>query len=91
MPKSRSSRRNRKGRKTAPKPAAAPTTRVVAQPVAVAAPGEAPTVAAPRKERAGPSRATRHDYSYVRRDLQRIAVLTAAVLVTIVVVSFFLP
>jgi hypothetical protein len=37
------------------------------------------------------SKLTRHDYSYVRRDLQRIMILAGAVVITIVVLSFFLP
>ncbi len=90
MPKSRSSRRNRKGRKPAARPVGQQAARVVAQPLAVAAAGEAPTVSAP-KERTATSRVTRRDYSYVRRDLQRLAVLASAVLITIVVLSFFIP
>ena len=90
MPKSRSSRKNRKGRKPAPRPPAATPSRVVAQPLAVAAPGVAPAVTAP-KERPAASRVVRRDYSYVRRDLQRMAILAGAVLLTIVVLSFFLP
>ena len=89
MPKNRSSRRSRKGRKPAEKaPTGAQATRVVAQPVAVAAAGEAPT--APR-ERTAVSKLTRRDYSYVRRDLQRIIILAGAILIAIVVLSFFLP
>lgn len=89
MPKNRSSRRGRKGRKPAAKPPVGQqTTRVVAQPIAVAAAGEAPT--APQ-ERTAVSRVTRRDYSYVRRDLQRLLILAGAVLITIVVLSFFLP
>ena len=89
MPKNRSSRRGRKGRKPAPKPPAGQqATRVVAQPIAVAAAGEAP--AAPR-QRTPVSKLTRRDYSYVRRDLQRIFILAGAVVITIVVLSFFLP
>ena len=89
MPKNRSSRRGRKGRKPAPKPpVGAQAARVVAQPLAVAEPGEAP--AAPR-QRTPVSKLTRHDYSYVRRDLQRIMILAGAVVITIVVLSFFLP
>ena len=90
MPKSRSSRRSRKGRKPAARPVGQQAARVVAQPIAVAAPGEAPTVSAP-KERTVTSRVTRRDYSYVRRDLQRIAVLAGAVLIIIVALSFFIP
>ena len=89
MPKNRSSRRGRKGRKPAAKPPdGQQATRVVAQPVAVSAAGEAPT--APR-ERTPTSRLTRRDYSYVRRDLRRLLILAGAVLITIVVLSFFLP
>jgi len=89
VPKSRSSRRGRKGRKPAAKPPVGPqATRVVAQPVAVAAAGEAPS--APR-ERTPVSKLTRRDYSYVRRDLRRLFILAGAILITIVVLSFFLP
>ncbi len=90
MPKSRSSRRRRKGRKQPIRPAGEQAARVVAQPIAVAEAGVAPSATAPR-ERAPTSKMTRRDYSYVRRDLQRMAVLAAAVLITIVVLSFFLP
>ena len=89
MPKSRSSRRSRKGRKPAAKPPVGEqATRVVAQPVAVAAAGEAP--AAPR-ERTPVSKLTRRDYTYVRSDIRRIIILAGAILITIVVLSFFLP
>ncbi len=89
MPKNRSSRRGRKGRKPAAKPPVGQqAARVVAQPIAVAAAGDAPT--APR-ERTPVSKLTRRDYSYVRRDLQRLFILAGAVLITIVVLSFFLP
>jgi len=37
------------------------------------------------------SRFTARDYSYVRRELVRIAILAVLVLTTIVVLSFFLP
>ncbi len=89
MPKNRSSRRGRKGRKPAAKPPVSQqAARVVAQPIAVAAAGEAPT--APR-ERTPVSKLTRRDYSYVRRDLQRLLILAGVVIITIVVLSFFLP
>jgi len=89
VPKNRSSRRGRKGRKPVAKPPIGQqATRVVAQPIAVSAAGEAPT--APR-ERTAVSRLTRRDYSYVRRDLQRIIILAGAVIIAIVVLSFFLP
>lgn len=90
MPKSRSSRRSRKGRKQTVKPAGQEATRAVAQPVAVAEAGVAPSTTAPR-ERAPSSKMSRRDYSYVRRDLRRIVVLATAVLITIVVLSFFIP
>lgn len=90
MPKSRSSRRGRKGRKPIARPVGQQATRIVAQPVAVAAAGEAPTMSAP-KERTATSRVTRRDYSYVLRDIRRIAVLASAVLIIIVVLSFFIP
>ena len=90
MPKSRSSRRNRKDRKPGARPVGQQAARIVAQPIAVASAGEAPTISAP-KERTATSRVTRRDYSYVRRDLQRIAVLASAVLIIIVALSFFIP
>jgi len=37
------------------------------------------------------SRFTARDYSYVRRELVRIAILAVGVFVVIVVLSFFLP
>ena len=92
MPKSKSSRKARKGRR-APQRTITPSqtpARVVAQPVAVAEAGEAPTLTK-TKEASAPKRVTRRDYSYVRRDIQRMVVLAAAVLATIVVLSFFLP
>lgn len=89
MPKNRSSRRGRKGRKPAARPPASQqATRVVAQPVAVAEAGEVQD--APR-QRTAISKLTRRDYSYVRRDLRRLFILAGVVLLTIVVLSFFLP
>ncbi len=37
------------------------------------------------------TRFTSRDYTFVRRELQRIVVLAAAIIVAIVVLSFFLP
>ncbi len=37
------------------------------------------------------TRFTARDYSYVKRELMRIAVLATAIIVAIVVISFFLP
>ena len=89
MPKNRTSRKGRKGHKpAATPPVGQQPARVVAQTVAVSAPGEAP--AAPR-ERTAVSKLTRRDYSYVRRDLQRLFILAGAVVIAIVVLSFFLP
>ena len=89
MPKNRSSRRCHKGRKQAAKPPVdQQAARVVAQPIAVAEAGE--VQAAPR-QRTAISKLTRRDYSYVRRDLRRLFILAGAVMITIVVLSFFLP
>ncbi len=87
MPKGRTPRRGRRrGRRPATPPVAPQTARAVAAPVAVTPPGETDS---PRQRRAG--RAITHDYSYVRRDLQRIILLSAIILITIVALSFFLP
>jgi len=59
------------------------------QGAAVVAPA---SVAEPRKERERTvTRFTARDYTYVRRELRRIAILAAAIIVAIVVLSFFLP
>jgi hypothetical protein len=61
-------------------------------PAAAAAP-EAATVAqeaSPARPRPG-ARFTHRDYAYVRRDVQRIVVLALAIIIAIVVLSFFLP
>jgi hypothetical protein len=50
----------------------------------------APAPAAEVRERTV-TRFTARDYGYVRRELQRILILAAAVIVTIVILSFFLP
>lgn len=83
MPKRRASRKKR-SRTSAP-PIATPGTRTVAPIVAMESPG-----AKPAEERATARPATR-DYSYVRGELQRIAALAIAILLLIVVLSFFLP
>jgi hypothetical protein len=62
-----------------------PAAPAVAQsPLATAAPAPAP------RERSI-SRFTARDYSYVRRELVRIAILAVGIFVLIVVLSFFLP
>ena len=87
MPKGRTPRRGRRrGRRPATPPVAPQAARAVAAPVAVTPPGEADS---PRQRTAG--RAITRDYSYVRRDLQRIILLSAIALTTIIVLSFFLP
>lgn len=87
MPKGKSTRRTRKrGGRPAPQPATPQATRAVAAPVAVAPPGSTEA----KKERVT-RRASTVDYSYVRRDIQRILLLTAMAITTIVVLSFFLP
>jgi hypothetical protein len=63
---------------------------VTARPVAVATPGVAPSAPDPARDRPAGRSSTR-DYSYVRREITRILVLASAVLITIVVLSFFLP
>ncbi len=87
MPKGRTPRRGRRrGRRPATPPVAPQAARVVAAPVAVTPPGETDSS---RQRTAG--RAITRDYSYVRRDLQRIILLSAIVLTTIIVLSFFFP
>lgn len=69
-----------------PPPVATPAAQPVT-PQAVAATPRAP-------ERAGEPSVTRfssRDYSYVRRELQRIALLAGAIIVIIIVLSFFFP
>ncbi len=87
MPKGRTPRRGRRrGRRPVAPPVAPQAARAVAAPVAVTPPGETDS---PRQRSAG--RAITRDYSYVRRDLQRIILLSVIVLTTIIVLSFFLP
>ncbi len=87
MPKGKTPRKGRKrGSRQAAPPAKPQASRVVAAPVAVAPPGSTEA----KKERII-RRASTVDYSYVRRDVQRILILTVIVITTIVVLSFFLP
>jgi hypothetical protein len=60
------------------------------QPVAAPAPVPAPTPGAAPRERSI-SRFSARDYSYVRRELLRIVILAVAIMITLVVLSFFLP
>jgi hypothetical protein len=56
------------------------------------APEAAPAVTpAPAGRERSISRFTPRDYSYVRRELIRISILAVAIMITIVVLSFFLP
>jgi hypothetical protein len=78
VPKRKPSRSRRKaGRRQPPPRVADASTRPTAAPEP---PRERPT-----------SRVPTRDYSYVRREIQRIALLAAAILIVIVVLSFFLP
>jgi hypothetical protein len=82
-------------RRTQGAPAGVPVSRA---PIAAAPPTPAPVrapEAAPRpiarKAEPAVSRFSARDYSYVRRELQRIIVLATLIVVLIVVLSFFLP
>ncbi len=87
MPKGKTPRRGRKrGRRSVAPPSAPQTARAVAAPIAVTPPGETDS---PSQRTAG--RAITRDYSYVRRDIRRLILLSAIILITIVVLSFFLP
>ena len=60
--------------------------------VATAEPNtEAALAAAERTRARALSRFTVRDYTYVRRELARIVVIAVAMLVIIIVLSFFLP
>jgi len=96
MPKQRRparSRRRRPGRPPSVPAAATPAAPIAAEeeeePLAVAGPRQTP-VRAERAERPV-HRTVLVDYSYVTRDLRRILMLATAVIVTIIVLSFFLP
>ena len=92
MPQKRRPSRRRRPRQPGATPRLAAAPRFAAPPsrsteAAMAAPSPAP---ASMRERAA-ARFTARDYGYVRRELLRIALLATAVLVAIVVLSFFLP
>ena len=70
----------------APAAGVAPPSRPVAAPVAGTTPG---VVQRPRQ--ASVPRFSTHDYGYVRRELRRIVLLATAIIIVIVVLSFFLP
>ncbi|MEX0786726.1 MAG: hypothetical protein WD939_08825 [Dehalococcoidia bacterium] len=67
-------------------PAEAPT-RAVAAPLPVAPVGEREV----ERERRPAARRLMRDYTYVSRDIRRVLVLATVVIITIVVLSFFLP
>ncbi len=87
MTKRKPARSQRKrGRRPLAPAGTSPPVRPTAPPLAIATPGAS--------EHAGERSVTRfstHDYSYVRREIQRIVLLAGAILVLIVVLSFFLP
>lgn len=91
MPRRKPSRSRRKAgrRQPSPRVADAPT-RPTAAPVAVTTPGMAPPAPEPPRERPA-VRSPSRDYTYVRREIQRIVLLAVAILIAIVVLSFFLP
>ena len=78
-------------RRTQVAPAGVPVSRA---PIVPAAPAPAPE-AAPRpiarKDEQAVTRFSARDYTYVRRELQRILILATLIVVLIVVLSFFLP
>jgi len=85
MPKRRPSQSKRRRSRRPPPPVAT----AQQQPVRPL-PAVTPAAPAPAAEPSVTRFSTR-DYSYVRREIARIAVLATAILITIVVLSFFLP
>ena len=69
-----------------PPPVATPA----AQPVTPQAVAATPRAPGPADE-PSVTRVSSRDYSYVRRELQRIALLAGAIIVIIIVLSFFFP
>jgi hypothetical protein len=49
------------------------------------------TAPAPRTSESTVTRFTTRDYAYVRREVRRIVILATAIIITIVVLSLFLP
>ncbi len=90
MPRGRPSRSQRRRVR---RPPAVPPPRY--QPVPAApAPAEAqPATPAARRDsrEASITRFTSRDYTYVKREFRRIVILASAIIITIVVLSFFLP
>jgi len=80
-------------RRTQAAPAGVPVSRAPAAPAATTpapAPEAAPRPIA-RKAEPTVTRFSARDYTYVRRELQRIIILATFIVVLIVVLSFFLP
>lgn len=88
MPRSRPSRSQR--RKAGRRPQAPPAYRPAPPPPVVREALEAPTRAAPESE-PSVTKLTSRDYTYVQRELKRIIILGIAIIIAIVVISFFLP
>ena len=74
----------------APAPLSTPATMGAAS-VTTAEPNSDPGLTAERTRVRSLSRFTVRDYTYVRRELMRIVIIAIAMLVVIVVLSFFLP
>jgi hypothetical protein len=89
MPKRKPPRRQRRrgNRQLMPPPVATPA---AVQPVVGPALAPPPASGEAPRERSI-SRFSARDYSYVRRELLRIAVLAVAVFIVLIVLSFFLP
>ncbi len=86
-PKAKRGRRGRGRRPLAP-----PGPRPGPPPVQRLAPSGVAALSAPaRADEPSVTRFSERDYGYVRRDFQRIALLATAIIVTIVILSFFLP
>jgi len=86
VPKRRPPRSRRRRAQPLPPVGAAAAARPIApRPVAVAA--QAPE----RARETSVTRFSARDYTYVRRELVRIALLASAIVVAIIVLSFFLP
>ena len=92
MPKRRPSRRKRTARPPLPQRPGATATPAVT-PIGPRAVVVAPPRAAepPRERERTVTRFTARDYTYVGRELRRIAILAVAIIIAIVVLSFFLP
>lgn len=90
MPKRKPSRSQRRRGRRPIAPPPPPARPAAVQPVAGPAVSPAPAPSTVPRDRSI-SRFSARDYSYVRRELVRIAVLAVGIFVLIVVLSFFLP